>query len=48
MWFRVGYKENLLSGRVVRLWHRLPRGAVVSLFLEVFKKRADMILRDMV
>jgi len=32
---------------VVRHWHRLPWDGVESLFLEVFKKRADVALRAM-
>jgi len=32
---------------VVRHWHRLPRGAVVALRLEVFKARLDGALNSL-
>jgi len=31
-----------------RHWHRLPRELVEALSLEVFEKRADIVLRDRV
>jgi len=34
--FRLDVRKYFFSGRVVRYWHRLPREAEVSLFLEVY------------
>lgn len=36
------------TGRVFRLWHRLPREEIESTSLEVCKRHLDMALRDMV
>ena len=46
--FRLDIKENVFSRRVVRYWNRLPRKAVKSRFLEVFKKHVYMVLRNTV
>ena len=41
-------RKKFSSERVVRQRHRLPRELLQSLSLEVFKKHADVALRDTV
>jgi len=39
---------EVFADRMVRHWNRLPREVVESPSLEVFQKRVDMALQDMV
>jgi len=42
--FRLNMRKNFFTLRVTEHWHRLPREAVESPSLEIFKTRLDKVL----
>jgi len=46
--FRLDIRKNSFVGRALKHWKRLPKVMREHPFLNVFKRRVDVALRDMV
>ncbi|KFV83327.1 hypothetical protein N308_04044, partial [Struthio camelus australis] len=46
--FHPNVRKNFFPGRVVERWNRLPREAVESPSLEIFKSHLDVVLGKLI